>query len=152
MKKIILLSLMSMVCCNFLFAQGFNKPQYQIVTHRAGVYLGTVNIELFPLIAPLATRNFDSLVSVQAYDSTAFHRVVPHFVVQGGDPNSIHGPVSTWGNGNANQPTVNAEFSAVHHYRGRIGAARDAAINSANSQFYFSVETNASTLSLRQRS
>jgi peptidyl-prolyl cis-trans isomerase B (cyclophilin B) len=119
--------------------QGIDKPQYQIVTHRAGSYLGTFNIELFPLIAPLATNNFDSLVGAQAYDSTAFHRVVPGFVIQGGDPNSISGPVSTWGQGNPNQPTVPAEFSVVRHLRGRLGAARDANINSANSQFYICV-------------
>ncbi len=136
MKKIILFLLSLISVSQLTTAQGIDKPQYQIVTHRGGVYLGIFNIELFPLIAPLATRNFDSLVTVQAYDSTAFHRVVPGFVVQGGDPNSINGPVSTWGNGNPNQPNVNAEFSAVHHYRGRIGAARDANINSANSQFY----------------
>ncbi len=137
MKKIILLLLSLFIFNQDIYSQ--DKPQYQIVTHRGGIYLGTFNIELFPLIAPLATRNFDSLVSVQAYDSTAFHRVVPGFVIQGGDPNSINGPVSTWGNGNPNQPTVNAEFSAVHHYRGRLGAARDANINSANSQFYICV-------------
>jgi hypothetical protein len=56
-----------------VFAQGIDKPQYQIVTHRAGTYLGTFNIELFPLIAPLHTHNFDSLVSEQFYDSTASH-------------------------------------------------------------------------------
>ncbi len=149
MKKNLLFITICLLAFNqSLIAQGFDKPQYQIITHRGGVYLGTFNIELFPLIAPLATANFDSLVTALAYDYTAFHRVVPGFVIQGGDPNSISGPVSTWGNGNPNQPNVNAEFSAVHHYRGRLGAARDANINSANSQFYFSVETNASTLSL----
>jgi len=122
-----------------LKAQGADKPQYEIVTRRAGVYLGTINIELFPSIAPLATANFDSLVSTQFYDSTAFHRVIPGFVIQGGDPNSISGPISTWGQGNPNQPNVNAEFSVVKHLRGRMGAARDTGINSANSQFYFCV-------------
>jgi peptidyl-prolyl cis-trans isomerase B (cyclophilin B) len=120
-------------------AQGVDKPQYQIVTHRAGVYLGTFNIELFPLIAPLHTNNFDSLVSEQFYDSTAFHRVVPGFVIQGGDPNSISGPISTWGQGQPWQPTVPAEFNAVRHLRGIIGAARDSDPNSANSQFYICV-------------
>lgn len=142
MKKYIRIALLFslfLTSYHVLRAQGIDKPQYEIITHRAGVYLGTINIELFPLIAPLATQNFDSLVGVQFYDSTAFHRVVPGFVIQGGDPNSISGPVSTWGQGNANQPTVNAEFSVVRHYRGRLGAARDIDTNSANSQFYFCV-------------
>jgi peptidyl-prolyl cis-trans isomerase B (cyclophilin B) len=121
------------------FSQGIDKPQYQIVTHRAGSYLGTFNIELFPLIAPLHVNNFDSLVGQQFYDSTAFHRVVPGFVIQGGDPNSINGPISTWGQGQPWQPTVPAEFNAVRHLRGILGAARDTDINSANSQFYICV-------------
>jgi cyclophilin family peptidyl-prolyl cis-trans isomerase len=121
------------------FSQFNGKPQYQIITHRAGSYLGTINMELFPLVAPLHTRNFDSLVSTQFFDSTAFHRVVPGFVIQGGDPNSINGPISTWGQGQPWQPTVNAEFSVVRHERGRLGAARDVDTNSANSQFYFCV-------------
>ncbi len=120
-------------------AQGVDKPRYQLEIHRAGTYLGMIEIELFPSIAPLATQNFDSLANALAYDSTAFHRVVPGFVIQGGDPNSINGPKSTWGYGNPNQPTVNAEFSVVQHLRGRIGAARDADTNSANSQFYICV-------------
>lgn len=138
MLKINILSLLLISYIN-LFAQYNGKPQYQIETHRAGAYLGTFNIELFPLIAPLHTRNFDSLVSVQFFDSTAFHRVVPGFVIQGGDPNSIHGPISTWGQGQPWQPNVNAEFSVVRHERGRLGAARDTDTNSANSQFYICV-------------
>ena len=130
---------------NAFAQQGIDKPRYQILTKRAGNYLGTFNIELFPLIAPLATHNFDSLVAAQAYDSTAFHRVVPGFVIQGGDPNSINGPISTWGQGNASQPTVPAEFSPVHQIRGIIGAARDANPNSATSQFYICV-ANATSL------
>lgn len=125
---------------NFCVGQGgIDKPQYQILTHRAGTYLGTFNIELFPLIAPLHVENFDSLVNDQFFDSTAFHRVVPGFVIQGGDPNSINGPISTWGQGQPWQVTVPAEFSAVRHVRGILGAARDTDPNSANSQFYICV-------------
>lgn len=112
---------------------------YQILTKRNGIYLGTTTVELFPAIAPLAVTNFDSLVSTQFYDSTAFHRVIPGFMIQGGDPNSRSGPRSTWGIGDPSQPTVNAEFSAARHERGILSAARDANINSANSQFFICV-------------
>lgn len=115
------------------------KPQYQILTKRAGVLLGNINVELFPAIAPNHTKNFDSLVSTQFYDSTAFHRVIPGFMIQGGDPNSRSGPKSTWGYGNASQPTVNAEFSVASHQRGILSAARSANINSATSQFFICV-------------
>ena len=138
MKKILLVALFA-VFQFVTYGQGIDKPQYEIVTRRAGTYLGTINIELFPLIAPLHVHNFDSLTSEQFFDSTAFHRVVPGFVIQGGDPNSISGPVSTWGQGQPWQPTVPAEFNAVRHLRGIIGAARDNDPNSANSQFYICV-------------
>lgn len=117
------------------------KPTYNILVKRSGNYLGTINIELFPNIAPLHTRNFDSLVFEQFYDSTAFHRVIPGFMIQGGDPNSRHGPISTWGYGDPSQPTVNAEFTVARHIRGRLSAARDTSINSANSQFFICVAT-----------
>ena len=115
------------------------KPRFQILTKRNNAILGIINVELFPNIAPHHTRNFDSLVSTQFYDTTAFHRVIPGFVIQGGDPNSRHGPISTWGQGQPNQPTVNAEFSKAKHVRGILSAARDANINSANSQFFICV-------------
>ena len=86
-----------------------------------------------------ALANFDSLVNVQFYDSTAFHRVIPGFMIQGGDPNSRSGPTSTWGLGDPTQPTVNAEFTAAKHLRGILSAARDTSINSANSQFFICV-------------
>ncbi len=139
MKKIACILFYTFIALVKIPAQGIDKPRYQIITNRAGAYLGTIKIELFPLIAPKHTRNFDSLALALAFDSTAFHRVVPGFVIQGGDPNTIHGPISTWGQGNPNQPTVNAEFSSVRHLRGIIGAARDNSINSATSQFYICV-------------
>lgn len=124
------------------FAQPFSgKPMYDIQVKRAGVYVGTITVELFPAIAPGHVHMFDSLVSEQFYDSTAFHRVIPGFMIQGGDPNSISGPRSTWGMGQPWQPTVNAEFSAAKHLRGRMSAARDANPNSANSQFFICVAT-----------
>jgi cyclophilin family peptidyl-prolyl cis-trans isomerase len=67
---------------------------------------------------------------------------VPDFVIQGGDPNSKHGPRDTWGYGDSTQATVPAEFSKVSHLTGIIGAARDEDINSATSQFYINTFDN----------
>lgn len=139
MKKIYLL-------CLFLSFAGLKaqtiytgKPIYNIDIKRAGTFIGTIKVELFPNIAYHHVRNFDSLVSVQFYDSTAFHRVIPGFMIQGGDPNSRHGATSTWGYGQPNQPTVNAEFSVARHLRGILSAARSTNINSATSQFFICV-------------
>ncbi len=119
------------------------KPMFNILTKRAGVTIGNIVVELFPTIAPHHTRNFDSLVSQHFYDTTAFHRVIPGFMIQGGDPNSRHGATSTWGYGQPNQPTVNAEFSKAKHLRGILSAARSTNINSATSQFFICVATAA---------
>lgn len=125
-------------------AQTFTgKPLYDIQVKRAGNYVGTITVELFPAIAPNHVRNFDSLVSTQFYDSTAFHRVIPGFMIQGGDPNSRSGPRSTWGMGDSTQPTVDAEFSVAQHKRGILSAARDVDTNSANSQFFICVATSS---------
>lgn len=115
------------------------KPIFNIETRRGGVFLGNVVVELFPNIAMKHTRNFDSLVSKTFYDTTAFHRCIPGFMIQGGDPNSRSGPISTWGYGQPWQPTVPAEFSAAKHLRGILSAARSANPNSATSQFFICV-------------
>jgi cyclophilin family peptidyl-prolyl cis-trans isomerase len=116
------------------------KPQYQIVTKRADTTLGIIKVELFPAVAPLHVLNFDSLVKDKFYDSTAFHRVIPGFVIQGGDPNSRSGPTGTWGFGDPSQQTVPAEFSPLPHRRGILSAARRGNdINSATSQFFICV-------------
>jgi len=144
MKKIKLIFdsiLFLMIVYSNVFAQT-GKPQYQIRTERADTVLGMITIELFPAIAPLHSAYFDSLVNISFYDSTAFHRVDPGFVIQGGDPNSINGPKDTWGEGDSSQATILAEFSGVSHQRGIIGAARDVDINSASSQFYVNLADN----------
>jgi len=142
-KKLTLISLLALLLASEVYAQVPNatytytgKPRFQILTKRNNATLGIINVELFPNIAPKHTRNFDSLVSKQFFDTTAFHRVIPGFMIQGGDPNSRHGAQSTWGFGQPNQPTVNAEFTTARHVRGILSAARDNNINSANSQFF----------------
>lgn len=120
----------------FAQAQFTGKPIYNIRVERADTLLGNIEVELFPNIAPLHAANWDSIVTAGGYDSSAFHRVVPGFVIQGGDPNSISGPTNTWGQGDPNQANVDAEFSEVPHARGILSAARSNDINSASSQFF----------------
>lgn len=145
MKKFLLLSLFCPLIMPFASAQSSftGKPQYHILTIQSGDTIGITTVELFPNIAPLHVANFDSLVNLHYFDSTAFHRVIPSFMIQGGDPNSRHGAISTWGYGDPSQPTVNAEFSAAKHLRGTLSAARDVDTNSANSQFFICVASAA---------
>ncbi|MFZ4620775.1 MAG: peptidylprolyl isomerase [Bacteroidota bacterium] len=141
MKKYLVI----LFCAMSMYAQEAAKPVYTITTEREGVPVGSFNIELFPLIAPKAVRYFDSLVTIKFFDSLAFHRVVPGFVIQGGDPNSRNLPRETWGNGDPAQTNVPAEFSNVSYLRGILGAARDSDPNSANSQFFICT-SNATSL------
>lgn len=122
-----------------LAAQFSGKPQYEIEILRADTLMGKIIVEMFPAIAPNSVRNWESLVNIHFYDSTAFHRVIPDFMIQGGDPNSRSGPVSTWGYGDGTQATIDAEFSAVSHKRGILSAARASDPNSASSQFFICV-------------
>jgi peptidyl-prolyl cis-trans isomerase B (cyclophilin B) len=117
------------------------NPQYRISVTRGGVLLGDITIEMFPDVAPKHVHNFDSLVSIGFYNGTAFHRVIPGFMIQGGDPNSRSGPRETWGYGDPSQTTVPAEFSTLKHVRGILSAARANDPNSATSQFFICVAT-----------
>lgn len=134
--------LLAAYCC--LYAQeatqiSGDNPHYIISVTHGGNAVGDIEIELFPDIAPLHCKNFDSLVSIKFYDGTAFHRVIPGFMIQGGDPNSRSGPKSTWGYGDPSQKTVPAEFSTKSHLRGIMSAARTPDPNSATSQFFICV-------------
>ncbi|MCC7437183.1 MAG: peptidylprolyl isomerase [Armatimonadetes bacterium] len=120
------------------FAQ-LGKPLYTISVTRGGAPLGVIMVEMFPDIAPKHVANFDSLAGIGFFDGTAFHRVVPGFVIQGGDPNTRSGDESTWGTGDPSQQTVPAEFSKLSHQRGIFSAARSDDPNSATSQFFICV-------------
>ncbi len=115
------------------------KPLYQIEVRRADTVMGKIIVEMFPAIAPNHVHNWDSLVSIHFFDSTAFHRVIPGFMIQGGDPNTRSGSKDTWGTGDSTQATVNAEFNAVSHRRGILSAARTSDPNSATSQFFICI-------------
>ncbi|HYF03663.1 MAG TPA: peptidylprolyl isomerase [Patescibacteria group bacterium] len=123
---------------------GTNRPRYTISVTQKGVSLGNIVVEMFPDVAPKHVRNFDSLVSIGFYDGTAFHRVIPGFVIQGGDPASKTEPRERWGFGMPGQTRVPAEFNKIPHTRGIISAARSNDPNSASSQFFICVDEAAS--------
>ncbi len=93
-----------------------------------------IRIELYPEIAPITVENFLKLVKSGFYDGLTFHRIIPGFMIQGGDPdgNGTGGP--GW--------TIKGEFSGngvkndLHHKRGVISMARAMDPDSAGSQFF----------------
>src|SRR5689334_22876874 len=109
--------LVCLLCPLVASGQFPGKPRYEITVKRADTSMGKIILELFPQIAPMYVENFDGLVASRFYDSTAFHRVIPGFMIQGGDPNSRSKPKSTWGFGEPGQPTVMAEFTPAKHLR-----------------------------------
>lgn len=133
------LLLVAVITAGSSFAQTFTgKPQYNIEVKRADTLMGNIVVEMFPAFAPNHVRNWDSLVSIKFYDSIAFHRVIPGFMIQGGDDNSKSGDRDTWGYGGS-ETTLNAEFSSVSHRRGILSAARTDDPNSASSQFFICI-------------
>lgn len=99
---------------------------------------GTIMIKLLPEIAPETVRNFEGLAKKGFYDGTLFHRVIPKFMIQGGDPNTKSGSKSTWGTGGPGY-SVKAEFNPKPHVRGVVSMARSADPDSAGSQFFIVV-------------
>jgi peptidyl-prolyl cis-trans isomerase B (cyclophilin B) len=106
---------------------------------------GRIVIEFLPEIAPNHVANFKELAREGFYDGTRFHRLVKDkdkpVAVQGGDPNSINGDPSTWGQGQPGQKTLKAEISAnLKHERGTVSAARKPKDkDSATSQFFICI-------------
>ena len=109
--------------------------------------LGTIVFKLLPDLAPETVRNFETLSRNGFYNGTLFHRVIPGFMIQGGDPNTKTGNKSTWGIGGPGH-TIKAEFSSRSHHRGIVSMARSQDPNSAGSQFF--IVTTDSTFLDRQ--
>lgn len=96
---------------------------------------GRLVLEFFPEDAPNHVNNFVMLAEDGFYTNTLFHRIIPGFMIQGGDPNTISGDASTWGTGGPSH-TVDAEFNDIMHNRGILSMARSANPDSAGSQFF----------------
>ncbi len=101
---------------------------------------GEMEIEFFPDLAPKHVQNFMKLAKEGAYDGTIFHRVIPGFMIQGGDPLTKDSrKQDLYGTGGPGY-TINAEFTDTPHKRGIVSMARGGDPNSAGSQFFIVVE------------
>lgn len=130
MKKIIII-LVSILCLTGCGKKEYDNP---IVTMNIKDY-GTIKIELYPKYAPNTVANFVNLVEEGFYNGNTFHRLVPGFVLQGGDPE---------GNGTGDQGySIKGEFrengytkNTLKHTTGIISMARSMSPDSAGSQFF----------------
>jgi len=121
------------------------RPTAPVITHSAPAAVaadpanrinielssgGTVVIQLRPDVAPNHVYRIQSLAAQGFYNGLAFHRVIPGFMAQGGDPRGN-------GSGGSTLPNITAEFSGLPHMRGVMAMARTADdLNGGNSQFF----------------
>jgi len=96
---------------------------------------GKILFKLIPELAPETVRSFEKLAKERFYDGTLFHRVIPGFMIQGGDPNTKTDNKGSWGTGGPGY-NIKAEFSSRSHLRGIVSMARSQDPDSAGSQFY----------------
>ena len=104
-------------------SQGFSKAMVVLKTAN-----GEIRFKFFPQDAPKTVQRFAQLVQSRFYDNLTFHRVIPGFVAQGGDPRGD-------GTGGSGQ-RLPAEFNSRKHVEGAVAMARAADPDSADSQFY----------------
>lgn len=101
---------------------------------------GDMEVTFFPEKAPKHVDNFVTLAKSGFYNGTIFHRVIPGFMIQGGDPNTKDpNKPESYGMGGPSQ-RLNAEFNDIPHHRGILSMARTSDPNSAGSQFFIVVK------------
>ena len=103
---------------------------------------GKIEMEFFEDKAPGHVKNFKDLAKKGFYDGTIFHRVIPGFMIQGGDPNTKSDDRSNHGMGDPGY-SIKAEFNDTPHKRGILSMARSQDPNSAGSQFFIVVKDSA---------
>ena len=118
----------------------FSKEEIDEMKQKAvliTMHEGTFMIEFFPEDAPNTVHNFLKLVESGYYDGTVFHRIIPGFMIQGGDPNTKDPDVdrSLWGTGGP-EYEIRAEFNTLQHDSGIVSMARSDHPDSASSQFF----------------
>ena len=114
------------------------KTRAMIAVTSKGQTLGDIVVKLFHDVAPGHVKNFTELAKKGFYDGTTFHRVIPGFMIQGGDPNSKSADRSSHGMGGPGY-NIKAEFNSQPHKRGVLSMARANDPDSAGSQFFICV-------------
>ncbi len=100
---------------------------------------GNIILKFYPDLAPNHVKGFVKLAREGFYDGTIFHRVIPGFMIQGGDPNTKGKDTRTYGTGGPGY-TIKAEFNKNNHKRGILSMARASDPDSAGSQFFIVVK------------
>jgi len=98
--------------------------------------MGDIRLELYPQAAPITVENFLQYARDGYYEGTVFHRVISHFMIQGGGMTADMKPRQT------REPIINEADNGLKNERGTIAMARTNDVNSATSQFFINVEVN----------
>jgi len=139
------LKTLMLFCCLFVNSTvSANEEIVESVTVNVVIEtkFGNIELILFPEVAPGHVENFLKLAKSGFYDGTIFHRVIPGFMIQGGDPNSKGTNRSNHGTGGPGY-SIDAEFNDKPHVRGTLSMARSRNPDSAGSQFFIVVKKSS---------
>ncbi len=130
MKRLLAASALVLASLVPAIAQQANDPQNTIFLDTKD---GRITIRLRPDLAPKHVEQIKTLAKRGFYDGIVFHRVIPGFMAQTGDPTGT-------GTGRSDLPNIPAEFTPTPYKRGSVGMARSQSPDSANSQFFICYE------------
>ena len=145
MKRVLGFILLTLLVIGVLFMTIEKENKVAVISTN----FGDMVVEFYPDIAPMHVESFMALVNEEYFNGTTFHRVIPGFMIQGGDPNSRNENRATHGTGgragkffglgNEEDPStwlIPQEFSNTPHVKGILSMARTNDPNSASSQFF----------------
>ena len=145
MKRLFGFILLTLLVIGVLFMTTEKENNVAVISTN----FGDMVVEFYPDIAPMHVESFMALANEEYFNGTTFHRVIPGFMIQGGDPNSRNENRATHGTGgragkffglgNEEDPStwlIPQEFSDTPHVKGILSMARTNDPNSASSQFF----------------
>jgi len=140
MKRIMILAAAAVIASSVAIAEETKEKETMETVVIMTTNRGEIAIRFFPEAAPEHVKNFIALSKDGTYEGTLFHRIIPGFMVQGGDPNSKDGNPGNDGTGGITYKgegtTLKAEFNDIKHERGILSMARSQSPDSARSQFF----------------